>query len=128
MRKIKLLRTEDVSGKSGVGEVWEGVNFSNELVAGKWRHEISSFCIYPNIDSLEKIHSHEGKTTIENSDLGEIFYLLFKKKENNNLAGEGYIFSDKSVVITFLGNYFGVYYFKNIEEMIKIYGDNFVYG
>lgn len=64
MRTFKLLRHVDVSKVSGTGIVAEGVVFSNGWVSLCWLTETSSLVFYVDISHVEKIHGHNGGTTI----------------------------------------------------------------
>jgi len=64
MKQFHLERTEDVSGTSGIGTVAEGVIFNNGKCAMSWLTNLTSITIYDNIEILEKIHSHEGRTKV----------------------------------------------------------------
>ena len=63
-------RSEDVSKVSGTGIVAQGVEFDNKLCALTWMVDgitdksFSSVAIYPNIETLDKIHGHEGRAKI----------------------------------------------------------------
>ena len=59
-----LQRLEDETGISGVGIVAEGVRFSSGKCVLTWLTEFSSIAIYDNIDLIDKIHGHAGKTVI----------------------------------------------------------------
>ena len=65
MRSFRIVRTEDVSGISGVGIVAEGVEFHDGQCAISWfgRHQIVE--IASNLDTWITVHGHEGRTTIE---------------------------------------------------------------
>ena len=65
MKQFKLERTEDASGVSGTGIVAEGVIFRNGKCVLNWLTNLSSITIYDNIEILEKIHGHEGRTKIK---------------------------------------------------------------
>lgn len=65
MINFKLERTEDASGVSGTGIVAEGVIFRNGKCVLNWLTNLSSITIYDNIEILEKIHGHEGRTKIK---------------------------------------------------------------
>ena len=64
MIKFYLDRVEDISGTSGIGRVAEGVIFSNGKCALNWLTEHTSIAIYDDIETLDKIHSHGGKTKV----------------------------------------------------------------
>lgn len=66
MRRFHLIRTEDVTGTSGTGQIAEGVETSSDKVLMEWTCEpASSVCVYASLEDLLKIHGHEGRTTIE---------------------------------------------------------------
>lgn len=68
MRRFYLDRKEDATGISGTGRVVEGVVFSNGLVALTWFNpriaQWTSVSLYPDMDVVEQIHGHGGKTEI----------------------------------------------------------------
>ena len=67
MDKIKhfyLKRTEDISGTSGTGIVARGVVLPDGQCVLQWLTFHSSTAIYKNIDDVEKIHGHNGKTLV----------------------------------------------------------------
>ena len=63
-RRFGLLRKEDFSGVSGTGLVAEGVQFSDGTCAMRWKTATTSTAIYRNIEELEHIHGHEGRTQV----------------------------------------------------------------
>lgn len=64
MRKLYLLRNEDLHGHSGVGTVAEGVIFHNGMVALTWFSEWETMTTFKNVQTLKRLHSHEGRTEI----------------------------------------------------------------
>lgn len=64
MKLFWLKRLKDIHGVSGTGVVAEGVVFENGKCALNWLTPTSSVGIYDNMEVLEKIHGHEGKTKI----------------------------------------------------------------
>jgi len=66
-RRFVLNRLEDESGISGTGEVADGVEFRNGQCVLCWKTENapSNIGIYPNIEAVDKIHGHGGKTKVE---------------------------------------------------------------
>ena len=64
MRLFVLRRTDDESGISGIGDVAEGVEFSNGKCALCWTTQYRSVAVYDSIRELESIHGHEGKTMV----------------------------------------------------------------
>ena len=64
MRRFELIRTEDVSGMSGIGVVAEGVVFTDGAVALRWRGSVKSLVVYNSIADCEHIHGHGGRTTV----------------------------------------------------------------
>lgn len=59
-----LIRFEDETGVSGTGVIAEGVQFWNGKCALAWRSPLTSVAIYDDIETLEKIHGHGGKTIV----------------------------------------------------------------
>lgn len=64
MKTFHLHRIEDESGISGTGIVAEGVQSIGGKCALFWLTEFKSVAIYDNIEELEAIHGHNGKTKI----------------------------------------------------------------
>lgn len=66
MRTFWMIRDEDVTGVSGTGVVAQGVEFDDGTVCLRWTvGEHRSTVLWPSIASVEAIHGHDGKTTIE---------------------------------------------------------------
>lgn len=65
MRTFKLIRLEDISGVSGVGEVVEGVEFTDGQCALSWLGKYHSVEIHPSIKQVMEVHGHNGKTQIK---------------------------------------------------------------
>lgn len=72
-RVFVLQRDEDATGVSGTGVVAEGVEFSDGVVALRWivpagrkgSGNPTSVVFHDNgIDSVERIHGHDGRTRI----------------------------------------------------------------
>lgn len=64
-RLFHLVRTEDYSGVSGTGVVAEGIEFSDGVCVMRWLTETASLGTYDNIDDINTIHGHEGRTRTE---------------------------------------------------------------
>lgn len=64
MRAFWLSRKEDMSGVSGVGVVAEGVQFHDGQCVISWYGQLHSINVYPDIDTLIRIHGHEGRTEV----------------------------------------------------------------
>ena len=64
MRWFQLVRSEDVSGVSGIGVVADGVQFPDGTVV-LWWWNYGSLGIFRDIDLLTKIHGHDGRTTVQ---------------------------------------------------------------
>lgn len=71
-RLFTLVRTEDVSGVSGVsglGTVAEGIVFTDGRVALRWcvgAHR--STVTWDSIDAVIAVHGHDGRTTVQWAD------------------------------------------------------------
>ena len=66
---FKLVRQDDVTGISGTGEVAVGCEFASGAVVLQWKTEFASTFWYPNIDTVDEIHGHGGKTIIVRTDV-----------------------------------------------------------
>ena len=67
IRRFHLNRVEDESGISGTGIVAVGVIWPDGQATLKWvskRTKATSLGIYADIDDLEEVHGHDGKTKI----------------------------------------------------------------
>jgi hypothetical protein len=64
MRTFELVRQEDVTGVSGTGVVAYGVRFDDGQIMMRWATAHRSTTVYENIQTLIKIHGHEGKTLV----------------------------------------------------------------
>lgn len=65
MRRFVLVRSEDVSGTSGIGVVAEGVEFSNGQIVIHWLSQLESVNVYANTKVLEQLHGHGGLTCVK---------------------------------------------------------------
>jgi len=66
LRRFVLLRSEDVSGVSGLGVVAEGVEFSDGVVCLRWctgEHR-SSVLWDEGVAGVEAVHGHGGRTRV----------------------------------------------------------------
>ena len=64
-RRFVLNRTEDETGISGTGLVAEGVMFHNGKCVLCWKTTYNSIAVYDDMQILEKIHGHDGRTVVE---------------------------------------------------------------
>lgn len=64
LKEFYLQRDEDITGTSGTGIVARGVILESGKAIMEWCTLHTSVCIYNNIQDVELIHSHEGKTRI----------------------------------------------------------------
>lgn len=64
MKNFVLRRKEDETGVSGVGDVAEGVMFTDGTVALRWKTKHRSTCTYDSIADVVAIHGHNGKTLV----------------------------------------------------------------
>lgn len=64
IQEFYLERNEDVSGKSGTGVVARGVVLPSGQCVLEWMTFTSSLGIYHNIQQVDEIHGHGGKTRV----------------------------------------------------------------
>lgn len=72
MQEFYLKREEDVSGTSGTGVVARGVILPSGKCVLEWTSFHTSVAIYNNIQDVELIHGHGGKTKV---------VLVYKRKK-----------------------------------------------
>jgi len=66
MRRFHLVRREDETGVSGTGIVAEGIQFTSGVCVLSWLTAIKSIAaIYDNINVVEWLHGHGGKTVVK---------------------------------------------------------------
>jgi hypothetical protein len=64
-RRFSLHRHVDVNGQSGVGIVATGLRLPLRLGAFmRWRTKTWSLVWYPRMEWVERVHGHEGQTTV----------------------------------------------------------------
>ena len=63
-KEFYLKRIEDESGVSGTGIVARGVVLPSGKAVLEWQTFHTSLCIYQNIQDVEAIHGHHGKTLL----------------------------------------------------------------
>lgn len=64
MRRFHLHRLQDVTGVSGVGIVAEGCVFTDGSCVVRWTSSTPSTTLYANLEHMEKVHLHNGATSI----------------------------------------------------------------
>lgn len=64
MKKFWLKRIEDESGISGTGIVAEGIIFTDGVAVLRWLTAGGSTAVYDDIESVKRIHGHNGKTKV----------------------------------------------------------------
>ncbi len=62
--RFLLVRSEDISGVSGIGTVAEGILFSTGKCVLAWTTRYRSVAIYDSLEELEAIHGHDGRTRV----------------------------------------------------------------
>ncbi len=63
-KEFYLQRIEDESGISGTGIVARGVVLPSGKAVLEWQTFHTSLCIYNNVQDVEAIHGHNGKTLL----------------------------------------------------------------
>lgn len=64
IKEFYLLRKQDESGISGTGIVARGVVLPSGKVVMEWCTFHSSITIFSNIEDVNSIHGHHGKTEV----------------------------------------------------------------
>lgn len=64
LRRFVLVRSEDVTGASGTGDVAEGTVFSSGRAVINWLKEPFAMGIYQTVEDVILVHGHEGRTQI----------------------------------------------------------------
>lgn len=64
MKRFYLQRNTDASGVSGCGKVAEGCQFDTGWCALVWLTGKAAMSYYPDIETLEGIHGHQGMTKV----------------------------------------------------------------
>lgn len=64
MKRFYLQRDADASGVSGIGKVAEGCQFDTGWCALVWLTGKAAMSFYPDIETLDNIHGHQGMTKI----------------------------------------------------------------
>ncbi len=63
-KRFILERVADPSKVSGIGDVAEGIQFTNGKCVLGWLTITPSVAIYDSIEALIKVHGHEGNTIV----------------------------------------------------------------
>ena len=71
MRRFQLVRSEDLSGVSGIGLIAEGVQFHDGQCVLSWFGRLHTVEVAPNIQTVIAIHGHDGRTVIQWIDAEE---------------------------------------------------------
>jgi hypothetical protein len=66
IRRFELHRDYDITGVSGTGVVAEGVAFTDEVVAIRWRSEWPTSVVFHDrgMEAVAAVHGHGGSTRI----------------------------------------------------------------
>jgi hypothetical protein len=65
MRRFVLVRSEDVTGRSGLGIIAEGCAWTGGSAHLHWMTDWETFVHWPGgIDAVLAVHGHEGKTVV----------------------------------------------------------------
>jgi hypothetical protein len=71
MRRFVLVRHKDVTGKSGVGIIGEGVSWTGGGAFLHWMTDYESFVHWPGgVVAILAVHGHEGATVVRWLDGG----------------------------------------------------------
>jgi hypothetical protein len=65
MRRFVLVRSEDVTGRSGLGIIAEGVSLTGGSAHLHWMTDWETFVHWPGgVDAILAVHGHEGSTVV----------------------------------------------------------------
>lgn len=78
IRPFYLKRMEDVSGTSGVGIVAVGAILPSGKCVLEWLSSETTDTFFENIDQVERIHGHDGRTEV---CMGDVSFV--PKKEDS---------------------------------------------
>ncbi len=81
MKRFYLERTSDVSGVSGLGKVCEGCQFDTGWCALVWLTGKAAMSFYPDIETLENIHGHQGMTKVVWVDDASSNFIIERQQE-----------------------------------------------
>lgn len=62
MKTFTMVRSEDVSGVSGTGEVATGVVFDDGTTVIRWNGDDRSTVVWSDLNSAVRVHGHDGRT------------------------------------------------------------------
>lgn len=63
-KRFILERVADPSGVSGIGDIAEGVQFTNGKCVLGWLTITASVAVYDSIEALIEVHGHAGNTLV----------------------------------------------------------------
>lgn len=91
MKRFYLQRNTDASGVSGVGSVAEGCQFDTGWCALVWLTGKAAMSYYPDIETLENIHGHQGMTKIVYIDDESSNVIISREQEGGPKANRSAI-------------------------------------
>lgn len=65
IRRFHFIRSEDLTGVSGIGIVGEGCELSNGKIIFSWLSNLGSVAVYDNIKTFLAVHGHEGRGKVQ---------------------------------------------------------------
>lgn len=71
-RRFRLIRDVDVTGVSGPGHVADGVMWSDGTASVRWLGEHGSIVFWGDMESVNHVHGHDGRTRIKFLDPIEV--------------------------------------------------------
>lgn len=84
MKRFYLQRNTDASGVSGTGNVAEGCQFDTQWCALVWLSDKAAMSWYPNIETLDQIHGHQGMTKVMWVDDESSNFIVQRKERPGN--------------------------------------------
>lgn len=98
MKRFYLQRNVDASGVSGVGKVAEGCVFDTQWVALVWLTGKAAMSYYPDIETLENIHGHQGMTKVVWVDDESSNFVIEREQQGGHKANRSAVTQNGQVL------------------------------
>lgn len=78
IKPFYLIRSEDVSGTSGIGIVAVGVVMPSGKCVMEWLSTETTDTIFESLEQIKRIHGHDGRTELK---MGDVCFVPAKPKK-----------------------------------------------